>query len=727
MTDLVRGVGPAPVLLESGGLCVVLDVGGGVPRVLHWGPPVGADPADQPFLATLAESQKGADGLTGARRLPAVLPEQSAGWMGTPGLEGHREGRAFSTSFTPGGVTVDGDAASGHVLVATGLDVDAQLTLRTTVELTPHGVLRLRAAVTNDAPDSAYTVNAVRLALPVPAEAQELLDFAGRHLRERTPQRRPFTVGTHLREGRRGRTGSDAAFVMVAGTAGFGFGSGEVWAVHTAWSGNHATFAELGLSGMRVLGGGELLLPGEVVLAPGHTYTSPWLYASHGRGLDALSSSFHRLLRGRPVHPVAPRPVVLNTWEAVYFEQDLPSLVALAELGAKVGVERFVLDDGWFRGRRSDRAGLGDWQVDRDVWPEGLGPLVAAVRDHGMQFGLWFEPEMVNEDSDLARSHPEWLLGPGDRLPLEGRHQQVLNLTVPEAFDHVLGAISALVVEHGIDYVKWDHNRDLLEPGDRGTGQPRVHAQTLAVYALMDELRRRHPGLEIESCSSGGGRVDLEVLERTDRVWTSDCIDALERQRIQRWTGLLLPPELLGAHVGAPTAHTTGRTHALAFRAATALFGSFGIEWDLRGATPAELEELAAWIALYKEERAVLHSGTVVRCDHPDDGYWAHGVVAPDRRRALFAFVAVDTLLAAQPGRVRLPGLDPERRYRVEPVHLSDGALTRTQAGPPSWWTTPTTVSGRALATLGLQGPMLYPEQALVFRLIADDPDEDER
>lgn len=709
----------APLVLQSGGLGLAVDVSGGVPRVLHWGRPMALE--DEMFLATLREAQHGADGLTGAFRLPAVLPEQSTGWVGTPGLEGHRDGARFSTHFSSTGWEVTGDAGAGWQLEVGGEDRAAQLSVTTTLELSPAGVLRLRAALTNTAPDSAYTVNSMRLGLPVPAEAQEILDFAGRHLRERTPQRHPFRVGTHLREGRRGRTGSDASTVMAAGSAGFGFRHGEVWAVHTAWSGNHATFAEMGLTGVKVLGGGEVLLPGEVVLPPGSTYESPWLYAVHGEGLDGVSAAFHGHLRAREHHPASPRPVVLNTWEAVYFDHDLQTLGTLAELGAQVGVERFVLDDGWFLARRDDHAGLGDWRVDPAVWPQGLGPLVEKVRGLGMQFGLWFEPEMVNEDSELARAHPEWILAPGERLPLRGRDQYVLNLTIPEAFEHVLDQISSVIDEYAIDYVKWDHNRDLIEAGDRDTGQPRVHEQTLAVYALMDELKRRHPGLEIESCSSGGGRVDLEVLERTDRVWASDCIDALERQRIQRWTGLLLPPELVGSHVGAATAHTTRRTQSLGFRAATALFGHFGIEWDLREASAEELKELAAWVALYKSERPLLHTGTTVRADYPDPTYWAHGIVSTDRRRALFSFVALDTLPAAQPGRVRLPGLNPEFRYRIEPIELSNGALVHTRSGYPRWWTNPMTISGQTLQNVGLQGPMLYPEQALLFRLVAED------
>lgn len=707
-------------VLSAGRVSVVADVSGGVPRLLHWGRRLTNADEHGAYLASLGHLELGADGLLGASRA-GIVPEHSAGWMGTPGLEGHRAGTVFATRFRRTGLDRREGPGGAQVLVTTAVDDDAQLTLTTTIQLLATGLLRLRAAVTNDAPESAYTVDALRLAVPVPAEAQEILDFAGRHLRERTPQRHPFVVGTHLRAGRRGRTGSDAAMVMAAGTPGFGFQTGEVWAVHTAWSGNHETFAELGLSGERLLGGGEVLLAGEVVLNPGQTYESPWLYAAYGRGLDEVAAAVHGYLRSRPSHPSTPRPVVLNTWEAVYFDHDTADLVELAERAAEVGVERFVLDDGWFLHRRDDRAGLGDWRVDPAVYPDGLGPLVRRVRELGMQFGLWFEPEMINEDSDLARAHPEWILAPGQRLPIQGRHQQVLNVAHPGAHAYLLGTISALVEEHGIDYIKWDHNRDLVEAGDRATGAPRVHAQTLAVYALMDELRERHPGLEIESCSSGGGRVDLEVVQHTDRVWASDCIDPLERQHIQRWTGLLLPPELIGCHIGAPTAHTTHRTHTLAFRAVTALFGHLGIEWDLRGASPAERDELAAWIGLYKAERSLIHSATAVHSDYPDPAYWAHGFVSPSRDRAIFALVAMGTSLAAQPGRIRLPGLDPDGVYTIEPIELSAAALVRTVAGPPPWWGQPTTASGELLTTVGLQGPVLYPEQAVLLRVVRSD------
>ncbi|MGH2814025.1 MAG: alpha-galactosidase, partial [Actinomycetota bacterium] len=378
--------------------------------------------------------------------------------------------------------------------------------------------------------------------------------------------------------------------------------------------------------------------PSEVALGPGETYATPPVLATYSaEGLDGLSAAYHRYLRERPSHPRTPRPVVLNTWEAVYFDHRLERLTELADVAARLGVERFVLDDGWFGNRRDDTAGLGDWYVAADVWPEGLDPLISHVRELGMEFGLWVEPEMVNPDSDLFRAHPDWVLSAPGRLPEPWRHQQVLDLANPDCYGFIRDRLDELLGNHDIAFLKWDHNRDLLEAGH--AGRPGVHAQTLATSRLLDELRSRHPGVEIESCASGGGRVDLGILARTDRVWASDTNDALERQHIQRWTGLLLPPELVGSHVGPARSHTTGRTHDLAFRAATALFGHFGIEWDIASASAEEQAGLAEAIAFYKRMRPLLHGGTVVRADHPDPAAYLHGVVAPDRVEALFAYV----------------------------------------------------------------------------------------
>lgn len=699
--------------LRADGVSLALDcTGTRLPRVVHWGADLG-DPTDTELAELVRADVPQVVTSTLDEIVPlSLLPEHAAGWLGTPGLAGHHDGHNFSTAFTV--QEVRRHRGEPRVLVIAD-DPQADLALRLEVALTAGGLVRQRATLTNRSA-TPYTLDGLVLTLPVPAQATELLDLTGRHLRERSPQRGPFRTGTYLREGRRGRTGTDATLVLVAGESGFGFRSGEVWGVHVAWSGNHCALAERTPAGVSVLGGGEVLLPGEIRLGPGEHYASPWIYGSYGRGLDEMSARFHAYLRSRPHHPRSPRPVTVNTWEAAYFDHRLDRLVALADAAAEAGAERFVLDDGWFRGRRNDRAGLGDWYVDEAVWPKGLHPLVDHVRALGLQFGLWVEPEMVSPDSHLARERPDWILATGGRTPPSARFQQVLDLARPEAYAHILKRLDALLGEYDIGYLKWDHNRDLVEAGHAPSGRAGVHHQTLAVYRLLDELRARHPGLEIESCSSGGGRVDLGILERTDRVWASDCIDPLERQQIQRWTGLLLPPELIGAHAASPASHTTGRVHPLDFRAGTALFGHFGIEWDLAVAPAEERARLREWVETYRRLRPLLHTGTVVRGDHPDPALLLHGVVAADRSRAVYAVVQIATSVQSPAGRVRLPGLDPAGRYHVAPLPPGDVVDGPAVTDLP-WWRDGVDLSGRVLATVGVQAPTLFPERLVLLQV----------
>jgi alpha-galactosidase len=262
-----------------------------------------------------------------------------------------------------------------------------------------------------------------------------------------------------------------------------------------------------------------------------------------------------------------------------------------------------------------------------------------------------------------------------------------------------------------IDYVKWDHNRDLLDAGSAPpSGRAAAHEPTLAYYALLDELRTRHPGVAWESCASGGGRIDLGVVERVQRFWTSDLTDALARQRIQRWTAQLIAPEYLGAHVSAPVSHQTGRSFSLDFRAATAFFGAFGVEWDLTTATETELERLRGWIELHKHWRPTMHGGVVVRCDGLPDDALAHGVIAQDRRRALFAYVQLDLPTRTRPVQLRIPGLDPAVRYRLSYVDPT---------GEKPWHGVP--VSGAALAQVGVSLPIPAPLTVTLLQLVAGD------
>ena len=715
-----RTVGGSLTHLRSAGVSVVLDSrGSALPAIVYWGADLGDLPADELSEMELATRAPVGDSRVDVPERVSILPEPAQGWVGRPGIIGSREGTAFSPFFD----LVAERAVAQSPTIATGrvftlVDPVGLLDLGIEVELARSGLVRVRAELTNSHPSLNYAVDGVTITVPVPAAADELLDLAGRHARERVPQRTPFNVGTHLRESRQGKPGLDGALLLIAGAKGFDFTSGEVWSVHTGWSGNQLMYAERMYNGHRLLGAGELLLPGELPLAPGESYRTPWIYASHGTGLNDMSHRFHEYLRARPEHPRKPRPVLINTWEAVYFRQDLDTLVGLAKAGAQVGAQRFVLDDGWFLGRRNDHVGLGDWYVDDDVWPGGLGPLIAEVHALGMDFGLWVEPEMINLDSELARAHPDWIFRAGGRPGIPTRQQYVLDLGHPEAYDYISGRLHDLLDTYEIAYLKWDHNRMVLEAGHGSEGVPGVHRHTLAVYRLLDELRARHPELEIESCAGGGGRIDLGILERTDRIWASDCIDALERQQIQRFTQLLLPPELIGTHVGSPTAHTTHRTLNMGLRGGTAIWGHMGIEWDLTKASDDDRTAVTSWVSLHKELRPLLHSGRVVVADHPDPAIWVNGVVAADSSDAVFGIVTVDRSLTWPPGRVRLPGLAPDRFYQVSPVFPAD--FYPEAAHVPEWWGKGIRLSGRVLARSGVQIPAMFPQYLHLIRATAE-------
>jgi alpha-galactosidase len=702
------------VHLATATTSVILDCGTGVPAILHWGASLGAG-VDLDALARSLDRPVGFAGLDRDAPL-SLVPEHGAGYPGRPGLAGHRPGGvAWAPRFVPAGHEVEGTR-----LVARSLDEAAGLSLVSEVALDPSSEALVVALTLENRGSTRYLLERLDVTLPLTSHAAELVTFTGRWCREAQPQRRAWADGNWVAENRRGRTSHDHLPLVWAGTTGFGEWSGEVWGAHLAWSGNHSVAAERLADGRRCLQLGELLHPGEVVLAPGESYRTPQVIAVHSAdGLTPASWRFHRFQRARPHHPGPdrPRPVLVNTWEAQYFDHDLDRLFRLAAAAAEVGAERFVLDDGWFHGRRDDRAGLGDWWVDAEVYPDGLTPLIDHVRALGMEFGIWVEPEMVNPDSDLYRAHPEWALATQGYEAVLGRNQLVLDLGRPEAFDHVLTQLDALLRDHDIAFVKWDMNRDHAQ-GSGASGAAGTHRQTQAVYRLMDELAARHPGVELESCASGGGRIDLEVLRRAVRVWTSDCNDALERQLIQRGTSMLVPPEVMGAHIGPGTAHTTGRRHRMAFRAVTALFGHLGVEADLLAMDDHERQVLAAAIALHKELRPLLHGGDVVRFDLDDPATLAHGVYAADRSAAVVAYVQLATSGPLVPGPLRLPGLHADRSYRLTRLRLP-GELGGLTWGEPAWMADGVVLTGRQLAAAGVRPPPLLPESAALIHLQA--------
>ena len=651
---------------------VFLTTEAGAPRLVYWGPDLGpADPI--PALARLSLRAIPHGMLDGGERL-TWLPEAGQGFIGHPGLLAHRNGAELVSQMT----LRDADLAPGAAtLVLEDAAAGIELTLPLTLEPAT-GVLTSCAALKNLGAEP-LTVDWLA-AGAFDSPHADLLLFDGRWTREFAPVRQTISTGLIAKENRTGRTSHHAPPFAVVGETGFGETRGEAFALHLAWSGDHRIFAERLRDGRIQVQAGELLHPGEVILGPGESYQTPALYMARSEsGLNGLSDRLHPFVRdvimgGRLRGKT--RPVHYNGWEAIYFDHDLATLKGLADLAAQAGAERYVLDDGWFRGRPDDRSGLGDWTVDPAKYPDGLTPLIDHVRGLGMAFGLWVEPEMANADSDLLRAHPDWILGdPGRDQPL-GRGQYVLDLTRAEVADNLFGQIDALLADNAIGYLKWDMNRDLT-------------------HALS------------------GGRADYEILRRTDRIWTSDCNDPIERQAIQRGFSIFFPPEVMGSHVGAAASHTTARTASLELRAMTALGGHMGIEADLRAFTPEEQAQLAAAIALHKTLRTDLHAGRTLRLEHPDCLAFANVGAGG----VLVSAAQVETSKAAALAPLRVVGLEPGADYEIVMVNPPERPFAVMKRRIPLVKGDALIASGAMLAGTGIPLPVMRAGEIAVFRL----------
>ena len=692
-------------------LSVVVDLRHGVPAIVYWGAPLRRpDSTDLESIARATQRPVEHGGLDVVAPLTLVALH-SSGTTARPGLEGHRPG---GRQWAPV-MSMRESSAAPTSLRVTSVDAVAELELVTSIEVV-EGVMVVDATVANRG-SSRYLLTTLAVTLPLDQQVRDVVSLGGRWARESHVEVSSFDLDVSV-ETRSGRSSHERQPSLWFTERGVTHQTGRTWSTHLAWSGNHSLHAQRLADGRSCVQLGELLHPGEVCLEAGEQYSTPRVVATYSpNGLFGVANLLHGYVR-RGRHS-SPRKVMLNTWEAVYFKHDFDTLVRLAERAARVGVERFVLDDGWFSSRRDDRRGLGDWVVSREVYPNGLSPLIDRVRGLGMDFGIWVEPECVNEDSDVYRAHPEWALVDVGRDPLRARNQLVLNLAHPDAFAHVLGQLDRLLADHDISYVKWDMNRPHVA-GSGVTGSAGTHAQTTAVHRLIDELHRRHPNVEFESCASGGGRVDLAMVSRVDRVWASDTIDALERHEIHRGLTLTLPPEIVGSHIGSRVAHTTGRRHTLAFRGLTAMFFHLGIEWDLTSASEDELDALSALVALYVDKRELLHRGTFSYCDlaQPvvDPSAVAYCTIAFDVSEGLVCYAQLRTERHQTPDVIRIGGLDPDASYRVAVVDVPGGVHTMGRR-QPEWLTSGVVMRGSDLETIGIQPPAIVPESAVLFSL----------
>lgn len=632
----------------------------------------------------------------------STAPVTGRGWFGPSCLTLRQNGQSLIAAFDH--VEVEQDSHSIAIRLS---DAQSGIELRQTIGQLRGGAFWFQARLTNHGLEPLELGWLASVMIPLKASSAAIVSWHGRHNAELNEVSEPLPVHRWIREGRRGISGHGGPPGLIVREAGAEHHAGLVHALQLAWSGDSRLSVERDDEGYWVASAGAILQPGEVQLAPGESFTTPEaILAVSTRGRNGAMAQHHAAVRQRLVWPggtMRPRPVHLNSWEACYFDHDAERIVALAEAAAAIGVERFILDDGWFKGRKDDTAGLGDWCADCVKYPDGIGPLAERVRALGMEFGLWVEPEMINPDSDLYRAHPEWTLQIQGQPRPTARNQLVLDLRRTDVRDYLFGALDALLREVPISYLKWDHNRDLAPAGG--------HAQVRGTYALLARLREAHPHVEIEGCAGGGGRSDAGLLPYIHRFWTSDNIDAVSRVPIQRGFQAFLPPETMGAHVGASPSHATGRSQSLGFRAAVAMPGHFGVELDPRQLDPEDRAELADWIAFYKRWRHLLHQQSTWLGEGADGLVWQ--AVGTEHEFLLFA-IQPGPALNRRPQPLRLPFLQHAGAMRVELLRIGGGTKGHAPHRP-ALYDGSHTFDGSWLAHAGLPLPPLKAESVAIF------------
>jgi alpha-galactosidase len=520
----------------------------------------------------------------------------------------------------------------------------------------------------------------------------DLLQLSGAWARERHVHRRPLVPGLQAVESRRGASSHVQNPFVALLERGADETRGDVYGVSLVYSGSFTAGVEVDqfhaprlFIGINPFDFGWRLKPGESFQTP------EAVLVFSAEGLGGMSRKFHDLYRSRLCRGTfrdKTRPILVNNWEATYFDFNADKIEAIARAGKELGIELFVLDDGWFGKRDSDNSSLGDWFVDRRKLPNGLEDLARRVRDLGMQFGLWFEPEMVSPDSELYRAHPDWCLHIEGRRRTEARQQLILDLTREDVQDYIVRTISDVLSSAPITYVKWDMNRNMTEIGSAKLPPERqretAHRYMLGLYSVLERITSAFPHVLFESCSGGGGRFDPGMLYYMPQTWTSDNTDAISRLKIQYGTSIVYPVSAMGAHVSAVPNHQVGRVTPLETRGHVALSGNFGYELDLTKFTDEEKEIVKAQTALCKEIRHLVQFGDFYRLLSPFEGNAAAWMfVAKDKREAFAVYVQILKEPYAPLDRFRLKGLNPDLDYEMDEDGLVYGGDELMNAGLP--------------------------------------------
>ena len=556
-----------------------------------------------------------------------------------------------------------------------------------------YGVFERTGAITrslrlkNESGEDMQINGVLSASAPVHGSGYDVIHLKGAWARERHVMRQTQGEGEYRIFSQRGASGHEAnPFLALCEKSATEF-SGEVWAVSLVYSGSFEALSYVNNTENSRLSIG--LNPDVFTwkLEPGETFVSPeaaMVYSPDG--LNGMSHAFHRLYSENLMRSKwfeRDRPILINNWEATYFNFNEEKILQIARRAKELGVEMLVLDDGWFGKRNTDNCSLGDWVVNPEKLPGGLNGLSDRLHDLGLKFGLWFEPEMISPDSDLYRAHPDWCLHVDGRARVEMRNQLILDLSRKEVQDYIIESVSAVLESARIEYVKWDMNRNMTEPFSGAQTPERQketqHRYMLGLYRVLEEITARFPEILFESCSGGGGRFDPGMLYYMPQTWTSDDSDAVERMFIQYGTSFVYPPCAMGAHVSAVPNHQTGRTTAMQTRGEVALGGNFGCELDLSQLSDADAETVRRLIEREKQVRTLVRTGEFTRLLSPfDHPYAAWQFRARDNSEALICAYRLMTRPATPHLLLRASGLDESAVYMDDDGNTCSGAaLTR--------------------------------------------------
>ena len=605
--------------------------------------------------------------LTGDFRLPSLRLRTESGLRGAELKYLHHEIRdeKYTLNGLPSALgTEDAQTLSVTLLdEASGVEVELLYGVYENLDVITRAV-----KITNAGSESVQLEQAASACLELPFGSWDLIHFHGRHTMERQPERVPVLNSVQEISSRRGASGHQHnPFVILCDHEATEDYGGCI-AMMLVYSGNFRMQIEQSQTGSirAVMGLGDENFTWR--LNPGETFDTPEAILTHtDQGLTTLSQQLHRFLRGaicRGKFANAPRPILLNSWEANYFDFTADSILALAREAKALGMDLLVLDDGWFGSRDDDKRALGDWYPNQRKLPNGLRPLIQEIRSLGLQFGLWLEPEMVSEDSDLYRAHPDWALKMPGRKPAMSRDQLVLDLSRADVVEWLYETIAALLKDSGVTYIKWDMNRHLtdvfsasLPPDQQGET---AHRYVLGLYQLLDRLTREFPDVLFEGCAGGGGRFDAGMLCYTPQIWCSDNTDPISRLAIQNGTAYGYPLSSISAHVSASPNHQTGRRTPLGTRFVVAMTGAFGYELDPAKLSESERGEIRTQIQRYREYESLIREGDYFRLS---DSAWQ--IVSEDQSESLLSVVWMNVESNPRPKHFKLKGLDETAEYEV--------------------------------------------------------------